>query len=335
MSKRKLIEQSDVFECPICLEKYKTSGDHLPRLFPCTHTACHNCISNIIQNGELQCPKCRKKNKVSNGVNSFPVNSYIVDTLEIFEKIDEEEFELCKEHKRDLSLKCKDDQEMICQLCYLKNHKGHDVADVVEEHKENIENMVQFLRRSRFEHKWVLKKSQNTLMQLENVKKEYMDKLDGMIKEVANHVSHVKDNIECCEKEIRELIDKEKKVRQSGRVKKEEVESIQNAVSGKDETRFPCRYFKYQQSSAPKDPCGKLEDEKVSVPKVQVTSTIEMPDYETGNVSFGLHLVLSMRKNVCDRKEIKQFVSAVICRICDESCKCFSLDGRLDVLNVI
>ena len=295
MSKRHLIEQSDVFRCPVCFENYETSGDHLPRIFPCTHTACHSCIGNIIQNGELQCPKCRKKHKVSNGVNSFSVNSYIIGTLEFFEKIDEEEFELCKEHNRDLSLRCKDDQEMICQLCYLKNHKGHDVADVINEHQDNIKSLVKFLRRSRFEQKCVLKKSQNTLMQLENVKKEYVDKFDGMIKEVKNHASHVKDNIECYEKEIRELVGKEKKVRQSGRVKKEEVESIRNAVSGRNEKTFPCRYFKYQQSSAPKDPYGKLEDKKVSVPKVQVTSTIEMPYYEAGNVSFMLS-VCSKRK---------------------------------------
>ena len=306
MSKRKLIEQSDAFECPICMEKYETSGDHLPRLFPCSHTACHRCVGDIIQNGQLTCPKCRKKNTVNNGVKSFPVNSYIIDTLEIFEKIDEEEFELCKEHKRDLSLRCKDDQEMICQLCHLKNHKGHDVVDVINEHQDNIKNLVKFLRRSRFEQKLVLKKSQNTLTQLESVKKEYVDKFDGMIKEVAKDVSRVKDNIECCEKEIRELVEKEKKVRQSGRVKKEEVESIQNVVSGKKEKTFLCRYFKYQQSSAPKDPCGKLEDKKVSVPQVQVTLTIEVPDYKEGNVSFGLHLVLSIRKKrECVRRENK------------------------------
>ena len=289
MSKRLLTEHSDVFSCPVCFENYETSGNHTPRIFPCTHTVCHKCIGNIIQRGELNCPTCRKKYKTANGQISFPENPYIIDTLKVFAKKEEEEFELCKEHKRELSLKCKDCQKVICQLCLVKDHKCHAVTDIIEEHQEKIKNMVQFLLRRRFGQMLVLKKSQNTLTQLEKVKKEHMDKFDNMIKNVAKDLSHVKDNIECCEKEIKELVTKSKNVRKSGRVKKEEVESIRNALSGRNEKKLPCRYFKYHQPSAPENLFGKLEEKRVSLPQFRVVFTIDLPNYRNAD---GNHLSL-------------------------------------------
>ena len=219
----------------------------------------------------------------------------------------EEKFDLCKEHEHDLSLKCIDDQKIICPVGHCVDHEDHRVVHLIDDHQRNIEDLVRSLRKSKIEQKLVLEKSQNTLTQLENARKEYMDKFDDMIREVTNHVSHVQENIECCDKEIQELVEKEKNVRQSRRVKKEEAESIQNAVSGRNDKTFPFRYFEYQQPSAPKKQCGKLEDKKmeykkVSVPKLQVTPTIEVPDYEEGNVSFRLHLVLSIQKKRARRE---------------------------------
>ena len=43
-------------------------------------------------------------------------------------------FEICREHVRDLSLYCHEEQcgKVICQLCLLKEHRMHDVVDIEE-----------------------------------------------------------------------------------------------------------------------------------------------------------------------------------------------------------
>ena len=68
-------------------------------------------------------------------------NSYIMNTLKILARNKEERFQLCKEHKRELSLFCKGNQcgKVICQLCHLESHNGHNVVDVVKEHQKNID----------------------------------------------------------------------------------------------------------------------------------------------------------------------------------------------------
>ena len=45
---------------PVCFESYEETGDHLPRLLPCTHTLCHTCVSAMIHCNTLVCHRINR-----------------------------------------------------------------------------------------------------------------------------------------------------------------------------------------------------------------------------------------------------------------------------------
>jgi hypothetical protein len=48
------IQKETVHACPLCNNEYKD-----PRVLPCTHTYCFNCIRDkLMKNSRLTCPKC-------------------------------------------------------------------------------------------------------------------------------------------------------------------------------------------------------------------------------------------------------------------------------------
>lgn len=54
-------QKETVHVCPVCNTEYKD-----PRVLPCTHTFCFNCIrQKLISNSVLTCPKCEHKVSVN------------------------------------------------------------------------------------------------------------------------------------------------------------------------------------------------------------------------------------------------------------------------------
>ncbi|CAF4832485.1 unnamed protein product, partial [Rotaria socialis] len=48
------VQKETVHACPLCNSEYKD-----PRVLPCTHTYCFNCIRDkLIKNSRITCPKC-------------------------------------------------------------------------------------------------------------------------------------------------------------------------------------------------------------------------------------------------------------------------------------
>jgi hypothetical protein len=48
------VQKETVHACPLCNSEYKD-----PRVLPCTHTYCFNCIRDkLINNSRVTCPKC-------------------------------------------------------------------------------------------------------------------------------------------------------------------------------------------------------------------------------------------------------------------------------------
>ncbi|GFR94523.1 tripartite motif-containing protein 2-like [Elysia marginata] len=72
--------------CGTCLCTYEQGGDRTPKLLPCSHTVCRNCLERIIaaqtlDTGSFRCPICRETVQVpQGGVPSFPP-SFIVNQL--------------------------------------------------------------------------------------------------------------------------------------------------------------------------------------------------------------------------------------------------------------
>ena len=48
------VQKETIHACPLCNNEYKD-----PRVLPCTHTYCFNCIRDkLIKNSRITCPKC-------------------------------------------------------------------------------------------------------------------------------------------------------------------------------------------------------------------------------------------------------------------------------------
>ena len=132
--------ENDLTKCPVCFDEYKESGGCLPRLLPCTHTLCENCLEVLIRQTKLDCPECRLKHEAVNGVKSFPQNKYIISHLKKAKQIkvieNQEEicgtFVMCTEHKREKILFCLEDdcRKQVCIVCFARHHKQHSYVDL-------------------------------------------------------------------------------------------------------------------------------------------------------------------------------------------------------------
>ena len=120
------------FTCQVCFEEFEETGDHIPRLLPCTHTLCETCISQMVQKDILVCPECRQKHPATRGKKSFPQNKYILlivtKNLQMKSAVPQDSSHLCVKHNRQRSLYCKEPtcQQLICPLCLKDEHRNHD-----------------------------------------------------------------------------------------------------------------------------------------------------------------------------------------------------------------
>lgn len=89
--------ENELSECPICFENYCDQVDSFkPKLLPCLHSYCTNCISrSISRGGELCCAFCRMPHSAESGANSFQNNVYILSYLEISKHKDKCEHTEC------------------------------------------------------------------------------------------------------------------------------------------------------------------------------------------------------------------------------------------------
>ena len=123
--------------CPVCFEEFEENGAHVPRLLPCSHTLCHNCIGQWIRNNRLECPTCRMKHDARNEELSFPQNKYIL-TMMRRRPTGREEFRKCSKHEEDEVLFCRETgcQTTICIRCLSEGHLGHKAVALKDETKD-------------------------------------------------------------------------------------------------------------------------------------------------------------------------------------------------------
>ena len=183
-------ELDDTKNCPVCFSAFDVS-DHLPRIFPCFHTACEPCVKNLIRGKSLTCPQCRKRYKSPSGSRSFQENKYIMRQLqenledrssfssilstlfvEESERISSSEidlFEKCQLHYREKSIFCRSPgcRKDICQVCLLGPHRFHEAVDYMEENTR-FEKLDAYLQHCR--HTIFIAKNEMEKACIENIK---------------------------------------------------------------------------------------------------------------------------------------------------------------------
>ena len=76
-------------ECCVCMEQFELHGDKCPKLLPCTHTLCLQCLQQLCNERPcIQCPECCAFHQVPNrNAKKFQTNRYMLEILEGKEKI--------------------------------------------------------------------------------------------------------------------------------------------------------------------------------------------------------------------------------------------------------
>jgi uncharacterized protein YeaO (DUF488 family) len=125
----------DITECPICTELFTD-----PRVLPCIHTFCLQCIEkwgkDKISGDELACPLCRKDTKIpKDGLAGLPKNFFVGKLLEVRKlasalslketlcDVCSDDPQLSKEFKEKATAAtyCIECQRNLCEVC-LKQH---------------------------------------------------------------------------------------------------------------------------------------------------------------------------------------------------------------------
>eukprot|EP00741_Cyanophora_paradoxa_P006548 tig00001024_g6338.t1 len=117
-------------ECTVCCEPYSD-----PRVLPgCDHTLCYNCAEQLIKDGKLKCPACRKESAVPTA-QDLRRNLAIADMITILNKqleaIPHADCSNCKE-ATPAEVSCPDCDLLFCKKCSDDIHKmkafdGHEV----------------------------------------------------------------------------------------------------------------------------------------------------------------------------------------------------------------
>ncbi|XP_025082359.1 E3 ubiquitin-protein ligase TRIM56-like [Pomacea canaliculata] len=111
------IPESRHQECPLCLERFKS-----PRILPCFHTFCLQCLSRLIETqssrSSFPCPTCRTRVKIpSGGAAKFQVNFYIENDSRGRLHASEGAC-VCGECRDATSTQvCDDCNQLLCDLC--------------------------------------------------------------------------------------------------------------------------------------------------------------------------------------------------------------------------
>ncbi|XP_077970585.1 uncharacterized protein LOC120327809 [Styela clava] len=96
----------DLLECTICMNPYEASGPRTPKMLPCQHVFCLDCIKNIAERRRLVCPTCRAVHYKA--IDDIP-NSLILIQLLGRQGRCERKCEIC--HRQ------KDDPRSYCKKC--------------------------------------------------------------------------------------------------------------------------------------------------------------------------------------------------------------------------
>ncbi|XP_074536515.1 tripartite motif-containing protein 59 [Halichoeres trimaculatus] len=125
--------------CSVC---YSLFSD--PRVLPCSHTFCKNCLDNLLQVSTnysiwrphrlpLKCPNCRSVVELPlAGVEALPTNVSLRAIIEKYQLETEPRPLPCEEHHRQpLNMYCIQDRKLICGMCLtVGDHQGHPIDDL-------------------------------------------------------------------------------------------------------------------------------------------------------------------------------------------------------------
>ncbi|XP_067657167.1 tripartite motif-containing protein 42-like [Haliotis asinina] len=115
-------------ECPVCLEHFNES-ERCPRiLHSCLHAVCTQCLQQLLDTegkGQINCPLCRKVQKIPGNAKSVPIDGVRYKLVECVETL-HGGIELCKDcpDRKPAESSCKECSLNLCSEC-TSVHRRH------------------------------------------------------------------------------------------------------------------------------------------------------------------------------------------------------------------
>ncbi|XP_048343254.1 E3 ubiquitin-protein ligase TRIM58-like [Sphaerodactylus townsendi] len=133
--------------CPLCME-YLTD----PVSVDCGHNFCLDCITDFCEKWEvcglLKCPVCRTHIQKEN----FQPNWQLANIVSQLKFLALKE-KLCQKHQEKLRLFCREDEQLVCQVCeHSPEHKQHSVVlleEAAQDYKDKIKAQLKSLEKER------------------------------------------------------------------------------------------------------------------------------------------------------------------------------------------
>ena len=206
-------ETDSITECPICLESFTETGSRVPRLLPCSHSLCEQCVKKNFEAEDTELSRMQNTSycrKWGEKVSTKQVHFKYAETHTTNHQTPQEKGKkstpaknlkepnkICYAHKKDLILYCKRDGclKEICQMCKMKGHKGHLVVSIEEERSAKVKELEYLSGRIRIYRTQLLvakrkvrDEGEYSLKRLRKRKHEQIKIYDDLIKQMQNGI---------------------------------------------------------------------------------------------------------------------------------------------------
>ncbi|CAF0747694.1 unnamed protein product [Didymodactylos carnosus] len=108
--------------CSTCINQYSSDIEHQPKLLPCSHTVCRQCLERIVHSqprtDAIKCPICREHILLPRGgVTSFPPSFIVNQLLDLMLRLRRDVIPKCLCHTNEELLFCETCDKIFCMLC--------------------------------------------------------------------------------------------------------------------------------------------------------------------------------------------------------------------------
>ena len=136
----KSMDTEEQTTCPVCLEVFSH-----PKLLPCFHTFCAECIRRVQSDSAVVCPLCRKTCMLNEeDLNSLPPNYFIEAMIKARQgQANEQQCEACGDCIKSENF-CYDCRQYLCSSCFkvhqaLRSTRTHRVCKVSNSNEKIIQ----------------------------------------------------------------------------------------------------------------------------------------------------------------------------------------------------
>ncbi|XP_044525411.1 tripartite motif-containing protein 59-like [Gracilinanus agilis] len=208
--------------CSICYSIFED-----PRVLPCSHTFCRNCLENVLQSSgnfyvrrairiSLTCPNCRSIIEIPPpGIESLPINFALRAIIEKYQQEEHPDVITCPEHSsQPLNVYCLQDRQPVCGHCLtIGQHRGHPIEDLLSAYmkvKEKAPELFELFSDGHWEDFWLfIEKLKEHKSHLEQVVQSDKETVHHYFKELNDILELKKDALLSALDDIGKAIDEE------------------------------------------------------------------------------------------------------------------------------